>query len=293
VKALVTVLILAAVPSSPSGEFIVRLGEIFGGVRDASGERKSSLSFPLSGRTSVDSFRKIILSDGKLASCWRRCMKFNVGDENCNTDMGDVLSAASSCCEDSEGRVVVEQVMFLLCCSPSRPFSFERFLLLHADVLSDFDTKFDAVRLPSFLSEGVYKALVVTSMITGLSSEEVSRNQISSSQLQWLLENNPDNLPLRLKELVNDVNIFRPTFALVDDDRSLTVASSDASLAIEAVPPLGIGEDLPISQKEVDLSASPASVSLLAAAPASIMDIAIGIHNTIAMSGNGKIPFCV
>lgn len=290
VQALISVLLLAAIHAPPTIHFILRLGELFAGTQDDDGDMSQRFSFTPTRRPSLSAFSQVILHDKKLADLWQR-------DPNGSTDastisMENALFAVASSCKDAEGCVVIEQVMLLLCRVPSRSSCFERSLLFHADTLSSSYLQLDAVQLPSFSSEGIFKALTIASRVTegSPSSSDCDIDCITPNQLKWLLDNSPDKIPLVL-DFLHDVEIFRPSFSMAG-----VPSASDISSSVVGVSSIEIDQSQSRSQYSsavLEDSQTTPSLRLVGRSSALIVDVGALILRSLIRDGSERIPFCV
>ena len=289
-QSLMSVLLLATIPAAPSCEFILRLGELFGGMQDEDGAISRYFSFPSTNRPSVAAFLQIILNDKKLASFWHRGSSESI--KTTTISLENALFATASSCLDASGGVIIEQLMLLLCRVPLRSSCFERSLLFHADTLSSNYFHLDAEQLPSFSSEGIFKALTVASRIFNdpHSNMNCDPNCITTHQLKWLLEYSPDKISLTEDDVLHDIEIFRPSFSASPCE---VISTDDTSSSMDT------GEDIiemALSNSDtaaIVVTSNFPTAYLVKEFTADILDLGLLILRSVDRDRGDKIPFCI
>ena len=300
VQSITSILLLSAIPVTPSGTFIRRLGDLFKGKHGAKCVGSSSTSLYEMPRQTLASFQERVVADQLLGTIWYDDMAYGGAMDTVIADMGNALAAVAYSCQDSDGNVVIEQVMLVLCSSPRRTPSFEKHLLLHADTLSDYSPLYDNVRSPSLLSEGIYKALSVAARI-GVdllpSDGDCGRSCITADQMQWLVDSCPSKLPLACVAALKNEEIFRPIFApsLEGEDQP-----SSSSVEVPDVPLRTQDGDVGFEAEAGPLQPDLNSLGMLEPIPplysrvgfsADIIELVSSIQDK--EHGTGDIPFCV
>ena len=293
VNSLVTILILAAIPSPPQTAFILRLGEIFGGKHTGDTER-TQFSFQPEKKPHKDLFREMIKGDSKLRILWQEGMMVE-GKEQTDSAMEQAIMAVAACSENAQGLVKIEQVMAMLCQSPPliKSNTFRRALLLNAltdadnGVMSACGMGSDVTRLLSFSTDGLCKALTFASRIAEPSAfnDPSGTSTLTSYQYQWLLECAPAGLPPVTSSM------FRPRFSSEHTAHGECIRADGDGFAEEVaeeneIPLAPLLQGPADTRVRVVLSAARGQVARL-------VDVAVEVFDTIIKSTASKVPFCV
>lgn len=218
---MVLCLVFASLPSLPHLEYITRISNILGRVPTADIDDISIL-FNQENRLSQATFITKLMADSVVSGGWWP----NADEQSIN----NIFSAVASCCLDSNKKVISEEFVLLLCRSPHLLDTtvFEKSLLLtrNMDVIIEESAPSAEILdiLPSFLNEGIFKAMKVASMTKGLPNEDTSSsysqgfqlNQqlygtskwIDKSQLDWIVSNTNTTLSLESKAKIFSHSIF-------------------------------------------------------------------------------------
>ena len=289
VQASISVLLLAAIPAAPSCEFILRLGELFGGMQDEDGAISRYFSFPSINRPSLAAFLQMILSDKELNSLWHRGSTDGVLATTISLE--NALFATASSCLDTSGGVIIEQLMLLLCRVPLRSSCFERSLLFHADTLSSNYFHLDAEQLPSFSSEGIFKALTVASRVSKdpLLVRNYDPNRITPHQLKWLLEHSPDKISLTEDHVLHDAEIFRPSISALP---SYVIYDDNTSSLMDTADIIEMEGSQSDTAAVVVTTPSPTAY-LVKEFTADILDLGLFILRSVVRDRGDRVPFCI
>ena len=159
-RTLILTLVLGQVSRAPSSDYILRVGHHFAIPPDAISDR--TFHFNEEYRLKLDKFINVVMSEPLLSEGWWR--------ENIHQELSSeekervlvVLKAVATTCLDSSGRVIVEDLMLLLCKTPSTIESLQvehTFVLTPAGLARENDdVQTMALGLPPFLKVGLHKA---------------------------------------------------------------------------------------------------------------------------------------
>ena len=283
VKSVIMTIFIASVPVPPQQDFILHLGTLLDTLcqQDA-----HSLLFLPQNRPSLESFKRIILADATLLSIW--CGKVALSDNAIQAlnDMVDALLAVALCCLDADGRLIEEQVLFLLCYSPpsirTRPF--ERALFMRGDVSSEMD------HLPPMQIEGLCKALALASKIGDVYTPLVSggiESKLSSTQYDMLLQQASYGLPAVMSSSPTLKSSLPYLITNKDDDLDKEMdnvaAPIDKDLFLRCVP----------QTENPDLTEAAGMLRCTRGFMTTDLQVGQDFLDTIMKSGRTTIPFCV
>ena len=283
IRSLIMTIFIASVPEPPQQDFILHLGSLLG----TSGKQKARfLSFLPQNRPSIASFRRLLLADATLLAIWCTTVALCEKTAQASNEMVDALLAVATCCLDADGRLIEEQVLLLLCYTPTsiRTRSFERALLMRVDVGSDLD------HLPPLLMEGFCKALALTSKIGDVLTSPGSggiESKLSSIQYQMLLQGISHNLPAVMpRSRSSDTAVLH----LVSNEQK------DFGKKVDKVDTPNDGDLLLRRPTQADNSDKSETAVMLSSTRESMttdVQVAQDVLDTIMKSGRTTIPFCV
>ena len=202
------------------------------------------------------------------------------------TDVQDVLTALVTVCSKDAGAGVDVDSLAVMMCMGSPLLAggdFERTLLLHADVLHDPDAEHIAlhdggVRLPTFLAEGVFKALSLVATrsdqadgdhrphrapsshhtrsvgVDRLASVSGPHRAMTPARLQWLMAQ-AEPFAFRISDDLS--SSYRPTFGIPipKDPATATVGEDDSPIAGEGEGQAAVHEAAAVAASAVDVPA--------------------------------------